>query len=135
MAIAWTTEIGADTPRQIDVTKLTGKDFLAWLRRQVRDRGRRASLGYIGDHVERPLELWLKDTLGISGGHFEVGSVDGFEYQGQRHYLSTAFEGLSICVLEGDTDSLPECGYREITAWEMLSEALQYIDNKTPLIG
>lgn len=114
------------TTKTVALEKLTAKHFLAWLRKQARLFGRRSVVGYIGDHIDTPLEMWLKEVLAISG-IFSVGSVDGFEYQGQRYYLSTEFEGMSICVLEGDLDELPECGWREITAWEMLRKAEEYL--------
>lgn len=120
------TEQAQEVVKTVTVEKLTAKHFLAWLRKQARQFGRRAIVGYIGDHIDTPLEMWLKEIL-HEDGIFSVGSVDGFEYNGLKYYLSTEFEGMSICVLEGDIDELPECGWREITAWEMLKKAEEYL--------
>jgi hypothetical protein len=115
-----------------DVTKLTGKDFTAWLRKQVRLAGRNVVVGYVGDHINNPLEMWLKD---LTGGYVCGTSCDGYEIGRQEYFLSQEFQDFSICVFDGETDNLPDCMYREITAWEMLQEASQYINSNTLLFA
>lgn len=116
--IAANEDLWAPLTKTVDIRKLQAKDFARWLRKQVRLNGRRSIVGYIGDHIGTPLEMWLQDVTGAE--YIAISTGDGTEYQGKQYYLSLEFDGLSMS-LEGDTDELPACGYRTVTAWEMLS--------------
>src|SRR5712672_699032 len=48
-------------PVVVDLSALKGKDFIKWLRKQVRQFGRRAVVGNVGDAIDNPVEMWLKD--------------------------------------------------------------------------
>lgn len=109
------------------IGRLTGKHFINWLQAQ----GSETVVGYIGDHVQYPIELWLSDVLNCK---MTVSSVDDFEYNGKQYRLSQAFSDFSICVQEGDLDELPECGWREVTAAEMLEQVAQYISASDMLV-
>src|SRR2546429_9012593 len=37
---------------KVDLSSLKGKDFIKWLRKQVRQLGRRGVVGYVGDHAD-----------------------------------------------------------------------------------
>lgn len=121
------------TRKAIRIEDLKAKHFIAWLRKAVREGGRHTNVGYIGDHADRPLESWVKEVLGL-GEYFGISSCDPFEVDGTEYYLSTEFQGFSICVLEGDTEREDWRGFHEINAWDMLKEALQYLNPEDYLV-
>jgi hypothetical protein len=110
------------TTRRKSATKLQCKHFIAWLKEQGSD----VMVGYIGDHITNPLEMWLSEVL---DSRIVITSTDdwGFEYNGKKYHLSQSFVDFSICVLEGSLDQLPDCGWQEVTAGEMLDQVAQYL--------
>lgn len=106
------------------ITELKAKHFIAWVRKQIRLNGRHAVIGFIGDHINNPLEMWLQE---LTGERYIPVTIDGFEVAGIEYVLSNKFEAVTM-AFEGDLDELPECGYREVTAWETVQMIEQLID-------
>jgi hypothetical protein len=123
----------AKVESKINLSALRGKDFIKWLRRQIRQFGRRSVVGYVGDHVDNPVEMWLKD-LGFKS--VSASSMQYLMINDEDYNLDYQFAGLLMMVC----DQGPECNldayeFAEIGACAMLQHTLELLDPEACLIA
>lgn len=112
----------------VDLHSLHCKDFIAYLRKQVRTSGRRSFAGYIGDHIDNPVEVWLK-SLGFK--HVVASSMQYLEVDGITYDLSQDVADMLMLVCDGEE----AYQYSEIGAFAMLQQALSLLNPESYLIA
>jgi len=118
---------------KIDLSSLKGKDFIKWIRKQVRQLGRRSVVGFVGDHVDNPVEMWLKD-LGFKSA--QASSMHYLISDDQEFELDYRFAGLLMMVCDqGPACDLNAYEYAEISAYEMLQHTLELLDPEAYLVA
>ena len=81
-----------------DIRELQAKDFAKWLRKQVRQYGRKAIVGSI---QTCPVEAWVKEVAGIDiaficGGEIEIeGRMEYTDWTATAYYMMDE-EGLMV---------------------------------------
>lgn len=130
------------TGRKPQIEKLTGKHFIAWIRRQIREHGKGFEIGYIGDHCGNPVEAWLSD-LGFE--HVSASSMLELRVDDREFAIvpnGSFMDFLMFCDSQPDeesdwslwTETEGQVYYRPITAKECLQAALDNINPEATLV-
>jgi hypothetical protein len=88
---------------------LQAKDFIKWLRKLIRQGGRKAQLC---DQRNTPVEIWVKDVTGI-----DITFIAGGEVQVAGQTLHTEWTSISYYMFQED-------GMMVVEAGKMLDAAL-----------
>src|SRR5579859_2434409 len=85
-----------------DIRQLQAKDFTKWLRKIIREHGRRA---VVGSQQRCPVEVWVQDVTGlhigfISGGEVEIEGQVEVEYTDWTSTTYYMFDEAGNMVVE-----------------------------------
>lgn len=89
-----------------NLNQLQAKDFAKWLRKQIRENGRKAEVGSI---QICPVEAWVKEAAGIAVGFICGGEVE--VYSGNdRQVLYTDWTSTSYYMMDEEGQMVIQAG-------------------------
>ena len=88
------------------INDLQAKDFAKWLRKQIRENGRKAEVGSI---QTCPVEAWVKEILGIEIGFICGGEIEVYNGN-ERQVLYTEWTSTSYYMMDEDGQMVIEAG-------------------------